>query len=98
MIEGFFPDLVEFKVLKCDDYSCWRTAMETIINDLDANYELISYRKKKDLIVFEIANKSNAFKCPYCGSISKRVHSAYQREVQDLPIQYKKVVLLATTR
>ena len=68
--------------------------METIIRDLEPNYELISYRKKKELIVFEIASKSKEAKCPYCGSISKRVHSTYQREVQDLPIQNKKVIFV----
>ena len=72
--------------------------METIIRDLEPNYELISYRKKKDLIVFEIASKSKEEKCPYCNSISRKVHSTYQREAQDLPIQNKKVIFLVTTR
>lgn len=30
--------------------------------------------------------------------ISKRIHSKYRREIQDLPIQNKKVVLLVLTR
>ncbi|MCR4695304.1 MAG: transposase family protein [Pseudobutyrivibrio sp.] len=72
--------------------------METIINDLDINYKLIRYRNKVDTIVFEIANKATEVKCPYCGAVSSRVHSTYQREIQDLPIQNKKVVLLVSTR
>ena len=72
--------------------------METIIRDLEPNYELISYRKKKDLIVFEITSKSKEAKWPYCNFISRIVHSTYQREVQDFPIQKKKVILLVTTR
>ena len=72
--------------------------METIINDLDSNYKLIRYRNKPDTIVFEIANEVKEAKCPYCGAVSSRVHSSYQREIQDLPIQNKKVVLLVSTR
>lgn len=36
--------------------------------------------------------------CPFCGSKTTRVHSTYQREIQDLPIQDKLVILLVTTR
>ncbi len=72
--------------------------METIINDFDNAYKLIRFRNKPDTIVFEIANKAAEAKCPYCGTISSRVHSMYQREIQDLPIQNKKVVLLVSTR
>ena len=97
MVYWFFPVLVDFKALKCDNHSYW-IAMETIIRDLEHNYELISYRKKKDLIVFEIASKSKEAKCPYCGSISKRVHSTYQREVQDLPIQNNFVIMINVIR
>ena len=43
---------------------------------------------------FEISTAN----CPYCGKESKRIHSRYQREIQDLPIQGKKVVLLVSTR
>lgn len=98
MIYRFFPHLVEFKVLKWDNYSYRRMAMETIIKDLDSNYKLIKYRNKPETIVFEIANKATEAKCPYCGAVSSRVHSTYQREIQDLPIQNKKVVLLVSTR
>lgn len=40
VLKRFFPVLVEFKALKCDNYSYWRIAMETIIRDLEPNYWL----------------------------------------------------------
>ena len=36
--------------------------------------------------------------CPFCGSKTSKVHSIYQREIQDLPMQGKKVILLVDTR
>ena len=36
--------------------------------------------------------------CPYCGSISPRTHSVYQREIQDIPMQNKQTILLLNTR
>ena len=36
--------------------------------------------------------------CPYCGEKSNKVHSTYEREIQDLPMQNKKVILLVKTR
>lgn len=47
---------------------------------------------------FEISSEISTANCPYCGKESKRIHSRYQREIQDLPIQGKKVVLLVSTR
>ena len=36
--------------------------------------------------------------CPYCGSISSRTHSVYQREIQDIPMQDKQTILLLNIR
>lgn len=40
----------------------------------------------------------NEVKCPYCGTISSKVHSFYEREIQDLPMQNRKVIFLVKTR
>ena len=29
-------------------------------------------------------------KCPYCGTLSSKVHSSYEREIQDLPMQIER--------
>ena len=36
--------------------------------------------------------------CPFCGRKTPKVHSIYEREIQDLPMQGKKVILLVDTR
>lgn len=72
--------------------------MNTLIQLLDKNYELYDCRIKESNIIMEIGSKTNRFFCPYCGQPSDRVHSCYQREIQDLPIQGKRTILLVTTR
>ena len=72
--------------------------MESIIQELSSNYKLDNYSVKADKIVFEISNIKKVISCPYCGVDAHRIHSYYQREIQDLPIQNKKTILLVTTR
>lgn len=72
--------------------------MDEFIYDLDKNYKLDGYRIKKDVIVFEISSKSDELSCPYCGKRTSKIHSYYTREIQDLPIQNRKTVLLVKTR
>lgn len=72
--------------------------MEQFITSLSPSYQLDNYRIKNNAVVFEISSKLDEVKCPYCGHLSSKVHSCYQREVQDLPMQNKKVVLLVKTR
>ncbi|MDE5587511.1 MAG: transposase family protein [Acetatifactor sp.] len=67
--------------------------MDALIQLLDKNYELYDCRIRDSDIIMEIVSKINRFFCPYCGHPSDRVHSRYQREVQDLPIQGKRVIL-----
>ena len=49
-------------------------------------------------MIFEVSSVLKEVVCPYCGQSSSKVHSRYQREIQDLPMQNKKVVLLVRTR
>ena len=71
--------------------------MDFIVKDLDNNYRLDEFRNQADKIIVEISSEISTANCPYCGKESKRIHSRYQREVQDLPIQGKKVVCLLYT-
>ena len=50
------------------------------------------------MTVFYISSKLKNIACPYCETISSKVHSSYEREVQDLPMQNRKVVLLIKNR
>lgn len=72
--------------------------MDEIIKFLDQDYELIQYRIREKSIVFHIQSRKKEQTCPFCGAKSMWVHSTYQREIQDLPIQDKQVILLVDTR
>ena len=72
--------------------------MVEFIKELDPDYQLDKYIVKNDLVVFSISSSKSELICPYCGTISYRVHSSYDREIQDLPMQNKKVILLVKTR
>ena len=72
--------------------------MDEFIKLLDPAYELIQYRIKEDKVIFHIASTITELECPFCGSKTSKVHSIYEREIQDLPMQGKKVILLVDTR
>ena len=65
---------------------------------LDSAYELIQYRIKEDKVIFHIASTITELECSFCGRKTSKVHSIYEREIQDLPMQGKKVILLVDTR
>lgn len=58
----------------------------TIIKLLDPDLECSKSKIKNDMIVLHVYSKKQKMMCPYCGSISSRVHSIYQREIQDIPL------------
>ena len=72
--------------------------MDEFIKLLNEDYELVQYRIKDTVVVFHIRSRKEELACPFCSSKSMHVHSTYQREIQDLPIQDKQVVLLVDTR
>ena len=72
--------------------------MDEFIKLLDPAYELIQYRIKENKVIFHIASTITELECPFCGSKTSKVHSIYQREIQDLPMQGKKVILLVDTK
>ena len=72
--------------------------MDEFIKLINQDYELVQYRIKDRTIIFHIQSSKEELKCPFCGSKSVSVHSVYQREIQDISIQDKKVILLVDTR
>lgn len=72
--------------------------MDEFIKSLNQDYELVQYRIKDKEVVFHIQSSKKELACPFCGSKTTHVHSIYQREIQDLPIQDKQVILLVDTR
>lgn len=69
--------------------------MEEFIKSLDQDYELVQYDIKSNEVVFHIQSGKKELTCPFCGVKTMYIHSTYQREVQDLPIQDKQVILFS---
>lgn len=70
----------------------------TIIKLLAPDLEYRKSKIKNDMIVLYAYSATQNFMCPYCGSFSSRVHSIYQREIQDIPLHEKQTMLLLDTR
>ena len=70
----------------------------TIIKLLDPDLECSKSKIKNDLIVLHVYSTKQKLMCPYCGCFSSRVHSIYQREIQDIPLHEKQTMLLLDTR
>ncbi len=72
--------------------------MDEFVKLLAPDYTLKSFLIKQGCIVLKIQSAKEILRCPYCGKASKKVHSMYEREVQDLPLQDNKTILLVGTR
>ena len=71
---------------------------QEIIKLLDPNLECIRCKFKKQQIVLEVQSLKEKVPCPYCCKVSSKIHSVYQREIQDIPIQDKQTIVLLNTR
>ena len=72
--------------------------MDEFIKILDKNVEYESHEIIEDTCYIKIKSTREYAKCPYCNSESKKVHSKYNRTIQDLPMQGKKVILIINNR
>lgn len=71
---------------------------QKILKLLDIDLECTRFQIKKDTLIFEAHSTKEKIPCPYCGKLSSKVHSVYQREIQDIPIQNKQTILLLDIR
>ena len=55
---------------------------QAFVKLLDENLECIDYKLKNDKIILLAKSSKKSVCCPYCGYISDKVHSQYQREIQ----------------
>lgn len=67
--------------------------LDALIKLLDENLEYIPHEIIEDAIYINIKSNKKEACCPDCNTPSKRIHSRYTRNFQDLPILEKKVVL-----
>lgn len=72
--------------------------MDELLKMLDEKLKYIEHKINGDQICIFAESTQNELACPYCGWISDKVHSRYQRSFQDLPIQGKKVMVMLTNR
>ena len=76
----------------------WGITLETLIKMLDSNLKLNCYNIIDDTIYLYVESIKQGVKCLECGYISNRVHSHYERSLQDLPIQGKKSIVILRNR
>lgn len=67
--------------------------MREIVEMLSKQVEYVSHEIQGNEIVIHIKSREDVAHCPFCGEPSARVHSRYNRRLQDLPIQGRKVKL-----
>lgn len=72
--------------------------MEKLIRILDNNLTLKSSEIIEGTIYLHVESMLPKVECPFCGTKSARVHSHYERNFQDLPIQNMKTIIVQNNR
>ena len=65
--------------------------MQDLITELEKELRYLRHEIQDGRIVVEVESIRERVACPYCGKISEKVHSQYERKLQDLPMSGKKV-------
>lgn len=71
---------------------------QQMIKQLDPNLECMDVKMKDKQIIMKIRSVKKEAECPYCGCSSSRIHSTYEREIQDIPTQGRQTILLVAAR
>ena len=72
--------------------------MDQIIKLLDTNLKYLYHEILDDTLYIFVESIRVEVPCPFCGTLSSKKHSTYQRSFQDLPIQGKKVQVVIHNR
>ena len=72
--------------------------MEELVYLLSEELRYISHKMEDDSIVMYVEPARKQARCPYCSTESGKAHSRYERKLQDLPIQGRKVTIYLTNR
>ena len=72
--------------------------MRELIKLLDEDLEYISHEITDECVQIRVESKRKEVQCPFCGKMSDKVHSVYEKSFQDLPMQGMKVVLILNNR
>lgn len=58
---------------------------QELVKLLDNFLECMDCKIKGSKVIIAIRSTKESVNCPYCGCQSARVHSTYEREIQDVP-------------
>lgn len=72
--------------------------MDEFVKSLDPSLNYLTHEIYEHKIIIIVESNRNEAVCPYCKKASTRVHSVYQREFQDLPLQDKQAIILLNNR
>lgn len=72
--------------------------MDEFVKQLDKHLDYLSHEmSEKDVIIYVKSNRTEV-ECPYCGKVSTKCHSTYERSFQDLPIKGKRTKIIIINR
>ena len=72
--------------------------MDELVKRIDSHFVYECHEIENDIMRVYVSSTRKEAQCPYCGSISKQVHSVYPRKFRDLPIQGMKVEVIIKNR
>ena len=72
--------------------------MKYLLKELSPKLKYIKSEIKEDIRYIYAEPLEEKCICPYCGSVSSKVHSHYTRTFQDLPIINKKTIIVLNNR
>ncbi|MCQ1529184.1 transposase family protein [Lutispora saccharofermentans] len=72
--------------------------MNEFVKSLDPSLNYLTHETYEHKIIIVVESSRSEINCPYCGKIASKVHSIYQRKLQDLPLQDKQVTILLNNR
>ena len=72
--------------------------MNELVKTVDPNFEYESHTIDGGVMRLFVHSTRKEAVCPYCGTVSEKVHSIYLRKFRDLPIQGKKAEITINNR
>lgn len=72
--------------------------MDELIKLLDENLDYVSHEIVDRCCYIKVVSNREEAICPFCGAVSAKAHSTYERTFQDLPIQVNKVIIVLNNR
>jgi transposase len=72
--------------------------MEELVQLLSEELRYAGHATEDGTITIYVEPAHDEACCPYCSTVSNKVHSRYMRKLQDLPVQGRKATIYLTNR